>query len=227
MKTLNQERLATSLRRKCLQKFLYYFKKGYNDPKYISWERDYKEQAHIQFKKTLGKQKFRKLLKEGNYRLIADSVTRIESRTNLLFSFEKMALRDAVKSEEGARSFSEGLYQFLYGKRDPQARFNDYIKVIEGLPRKQTRVLTWPLVTVFAFLADPAKHIFLKPKVTKKAAILYGFPFKYHSRPNWETYSSLLNFAEVIRKDTKIYQPRDFIDLQSFIWVMGSEEYPW
>jgi hypothetical protein len=33
----------------------------------------------------------------------------IESRTNLLFSFEKMALRDAVRTGAGARLFAEGL----------------------------------------------------------------------------------------------------------------------
>ena len=34
----------------------------------------------------------------------------IEARTNLLFSFEKMALRDGIKSSAGARTFAQGLY---------------------------------------------------------------------------------------------------------------------
>jgi hypothetical protein len=37
----------------------------------------------------------------------------IEARTNLLFSFEKMALRDAVKPVAGSRAFAQGLYDFL------------------------------------------------------------------------------------------------------------------
>lgn len=43
---------------------------------------------------------------------------------------------------------------------------------------------------------------------------------------NWDTYESLLAFAEQIRLNTKHLYPRDYIDLQSFIWVMGSDEYP-
>ena len=93
------------------------------------------------------------------------------------------------------------------------------------LPRRQTRVLTWPLVTVFGFIARPDQHIFLKPNVTKIAAQKYGFDFHYQSKPNWETYASLLEFAETVRRENHDLKPRDMIDLQSFIWVQGSDEY--
>lgn len=53
----------------------------------------------------------------------------------------------------------------------------------------------------------------------------YYFPFVYHSRPSWHTYESLLEFAETVRRDTGDLKPRDMIDLQSFIWVQGSDEY--
>jgi hypothetical protein len=61
--------------------------------------------------------------------------------------------------------------------------------------------------------------------VTRTAANAYGFPFVYRSRPSWETYASLLEFAEAVRRDTRDLKPRDMIDLQSFIWVQGSDEY--
>ena len=86
-------------------------------------------------------------------------------------------------------------------------------------------MLTWPLVTVFGFIANPAEHIFLKPRVTQEAVKVYGCDFKYVPKPNWQTYQSLLDFAERIKKDVKDMKPRDMIDLQSFIWVLGSLEY--
>ena len=61
--------------------------------------------------------------------------------------------------------------------------------------------------------------------VTKIAARHYGFDFPYQSKPNWETYASLLAFAETIRRDLRDIRPRDMIDLQSFMWVQGSDEY--
>jgi hypothetical protein len=86
-------------------------------------------------------------------------------------------------------------------------------------------VLTWPLVTVFGFIAQPAVHMFLKPMVTRAAAAAYGVDFHYSSRPNWNTYASVLDFARVVRRDVADLRPRDMIDMQSFIWVMGSDEY--
>jgi len=219
--------ISTEQRRKiCLKKFLFYFRKGYTDPKYISWERGYKEAAHKQFQEQLNKNSFQSLLENRAYKTIADVAVKIESRTNLLFSFEKMALRDAVKSVDGAETFARGLFEFIYGDKDLKDRFEDFVMIVEKLPRKQTRVLTWPVVTIFGFIGNPKEHIFLKPTVTKIAANKYGYSFSYQSKPNWNTYQSLLGFADLIKKDTRSYRPKDYIDLQSFIWVMGSEEYP-
>src|SRR5918912_456705 len=134
---------------------------------------------------------------------VAARAVRVEqaSRHSMLFSFEKMALRDAVKSEEGARVFAAGLYDFLHGSGNVERRFKEWVETVAAIRRRQTRVLTWPLVTVFGFIAQPDTHIFLKPKVTRAAAGEYGFDFHYKSRPSWETYSSLLEFAETVRRD--------------------------
>ena len=150
---------------------------------------------------------------------------KIESRTNLLFSFEKMAIRDALKSEREARNFAEGLYALLYGSGNLQGKFTEWCEVVAALPRKQSRVLTWPVATVFGFIAQPETHIFLKPTVTRLAAEEYGFNFRYRSGPSWETYSSLLHFAHEIGNALHDLRPRDLIDIQSFIWVLGSDEY--
>lgn len=213
-------------RKRCVKKFLYYFPGGYDGNKYISWEREYKWNAHIAWVENLNKKEFGRLLKEGEFEEIAKRAVWLESRTNLLFSFEKMALRDAVKMDNGAELFSKGLFELVYGTKSLQKRFEAFTETLRQLPRKQTRVLTWPLQTVFGFIADPKQHIFLKPQVTKRAAEKYGFDFQYRSQPNWETYQSLLTFAAELEKDTKQWNPKDMIDLQSFIWVMGSEEYP-
>ena len=86
-------------------------------------------------------------------------------------------------------------------------------------------MLTWPLVTVFGFIAQPETHIFLKPNVSRIAAREYGFDFRYQSRPSWEIYASYLEFAETVRRAQRDLKPRDMIDLQSFMWVQGSDEY--
>ncbi|TMJ04941.1 MAG: hypothetical protein E6G97_05460 [Alphaproteobacteria bacterium] len=212
--------------RRCREKFLEYFPGGFIDPDYVGSERDYKWSAHQRWEAALGRDQFAQLLAAGKHQEIARRAISIESRTNLVFSFEKMALRDAVKSRAGAQSFAQGLFDFLHGAGDAEARFNRWREVVAKLPRRQTRVLTWPVLTVMGFIAQPRRHMYLKPTVTRRAAEAYGFDFVYRSRPAWETYQSLLAFASAVRRDTADLHPRDMIDIQSFIWVQGSDEYP-
>jgi hypothetical protein len=62
-----------------------------------------------------------------------------------------------------------------------------------GRPRRrQTRVLTWRVVTIFGFLALADAHFSLKPIVTR---------------------------------DLRDLRSRDMIDIQSFLWVQGTDEY--
>jgi hypothetical protein len=226
---INQSRreplVPTPGAKRARRKFLRFFPKGFHDPTFINWERGYKWEAHQQCEEVLSRSRFRTFLKARDFKKIAAHAVRIESRTNLLFSFEKMALRDAVKSNQGAQLFAEGLYDLLFGSGSLPSRFDQWCEVVSELPRKQTRVLTWPVVTVFGFIAQPDTHIFLKPQVTKIAARKYGFDFSYNTRPAWDTYASLLDFANLVHRNVKDLRPRDMIDLQSFIWVQGSDEY--
>lgn len=211
----------------CRRKFLRFFPGGFEDVTYLAWERDYKWATHKRWAAALGKPEFARLLSAGEFREIAARAVRVEqqSRHSMIFSFEKMALRDAVKSAAGAERFARGLFAYLHGTGGAENRLSAWVAAVDSLPRKQTRVLTWPLVSVFGFIARPRVHNFLKPTVTRAAAQAYGFDFQYESRPNWKTYRSLMDFARQIREDTEDLGPRDMIDIQSFMWVMGSSEY--
>ena len=210
---------------KCRRKFLRFFPQGFQDSKYEHWERTYKVNAHEMWKKLLNRQIYNSLLHEKEFSEIAKRAISIEAKTNFLFSFEKMAIRDAVATPEGARLFAEGLANFLWSKKKINDKYLEWAQTIAKLPRKQTRVLTWPILTVFGFIAAPKKFIFFKPMVTLIAASKYGFEFNYHTPFSIETLESLLEFVRVLKKDIADLHPRDLIDIQSFIWVQGSSEY--
>lgn len=209
------------------RRFLRQFPGGFRDPLYLDWERDYKWESHLRWEEALPRATFRRLLREGQATEIAARAMRVEqrSRHSMLFSFEKMALRDALRTAEGATGFAQGLYDWLHGRGSLERRFERWVTAIDALPRRQTRVLTWPLVTVFGFIAQPDRHMFMKPNTIRAAAQAYGYPLPYQSRPSWETYAALLGLAETVRHDLRDLRPRDMIDLQSFLWVQGSDEY--
>jgi hypothetical protein len=207
------------------RKFLKVFPDGFQDATYLAWERDYKWGAHQEWESKLGASRFAHLCKQGKFKEIADTAVRIESGRSLLFSFEKMALRDAVRSEDGARIFAEGLRVYLYGNGALADRFENWCMTVASLPRKQTRVLTWPLVTVFGFIAQPGVHIFLKPLAMRAAARKLHYEFPYRPRPGWGTYKVYLQMAKHVRHALANDHPRDMIDVQSFLWVLGADEY--
>ncbi|TYT24882.1 hypothetical protein FZO89_00515 [Luteimonas viscosa] len=212
---------------RCRRKFLRQFPGGFRDPTYLDWERDYKRETHLRWHEALSRDTFRRLLREDQATEVAARAMRVEqrSRHSMLFSFEKMALRDALRSAEGAHAFAHGLYAYLHGRGSLEQRFGQWVAIVDALPRRQTRVLTWPLVTVFGFIAQPTRHMFMKPNTMRAAARAYGYELPYRSRPSWQTYGSLLAFTDLVREDLADLRPRDMIDLQSFLWVQGSDEY--
>ena len=207
------------------QRFREFYPDGFRDADYVELERRYKWDAHRRFAAELARPEYEQLLRRGAYDDIARRAVRIESATNLLFSFEKIAIRDAVRSEAGAKLFAEGLHDFLWGPGPPDRRFGRWRDAVAELPRTRTRVLTWPVLTAFGFIARPRVHLMLKPLVTRRAAAAYGYDLHYRPTPSWSTYRSLLGFARVLRADLAEWRPRDLIDIQSFIWVLGSAEY--
>jgi hypothetical protein len=208
------------------RKFVRAFPGGFRDETYVDWERDYKWRAHLRWQEELSEASFRRLIANRQFGEAARLTSSIESRTNLLFSFEKMALRDAIRSPAGAQAFASALFDFLHGSEPPEMRFASWIAALDALPRRQTRVLTWPVATVFGFIAQPRQHFFFKPNVTREALRRCGMPFDYASRPSWPVYKALLDAVRNVRREIASMRPRDMIDMQSFLWVQGSEEYP-
>jgi hypothetical protein len=217
--------LSASAIGRAKRKFFKIFPGGFRDETYMDWERNYKWEAHLEWEAALSQKAMDDLITVGRWQELAARAVKIESGRSLLFSFEKMALRDAVRSEQGARLFVTGLNHFLYSNCPLQEKFEAWCATIAQLPRKQTRVLTWPLVTVFGFIAQPKVHIFLKPNTTREAARKIGLAFQYVSKPNWTTYKGYLDLAAEVRRLIRDMRPRDMIDIQSFLWVQGSDEY--
>ena len=78
--------------------------------------------------------------------------------------------------------------------------------------------------TYLPFLWRPETHMFLKPEVTKDFALRVGHRFAadYEARLETTVYESLLDLVSRTAAELADLKPRDRIDVQSFIWVIGS-----
>lgn len=82
---------------------------------------------------------------------------------------------------------------------------------------------SWPKATYFGYLWRPDRCMFCKPEVTKDFAQRIGHEFQYVYEPEigLRVYMSLMDLAESTLAATRSLGAEDFIDVQSFIYVVG------
>ena len=201
------------------RKFVHEFPTGFADPEYFGQERDYKLKAHVTSQEELGLEQLRTRLTVGDIRHIATKALSVLSSVNLVSPYESAAFRDAMQNDDAVRRLLTSLLNVLDCEPLTATVFEEYVNSVTSLPADRGRVATWPVATVFPYLAQPERHMFLKPGVTKEAANSLGFDLQYDPTPNWVTYNALLHMGSVYLDLLKPMGARDFLDVQSFIYV--------
>jgi hypothetical protein len=214
-----------------IQRFKELFPLGFEDPGYLEagndqagGERGYKLRAHERWIEEFGNGKGEELLASGNLDELRQSVQSVVTKDhmNLLSPYEAMALRDGLAaSDSAARAFLDSLLSFVSGGPN-QALFNDLAKAVGDLPVEEgrARVATWPVQTLLPYLADPTRFMFLKPEPTRACADRLRFDLLYDSALRWTTYERLMVMGTLLLKELRPLGARDFIDVQSFMWVI-------
>jgi len=223
-------------REKCRKSFLEECPNGFFDPTYVSKYRSPLAAAHRRWVGELNKQKFSALLQEARYQEIVETALAIENDTDLLSTAERTALQKVLATPGAAAMFALSLYECLYMTSETAAglsdkdRFEHFCRMLGSLPLagKMSRqvqnaiLLSWPIATAFGAIAQPRRFVFVKPILARQAALKFGFPFAYEAEPSWTAYSSMLDFAACLRADLSDLRPRDLLDIQRFIKLLGT-----
>ncbi len=212
----------------CIQYFLKLFPQGFDDPTYLSpgldgGERQYKLVASTYVKEVLGESEWRSLADAGNHAEICLRLARIESKTNLLHSFEKIKWHAALKDARLQKGLADAFFNDLFGTDSRMAGFAilaDALGAAEGCSK-------WTIATYYGFLMHPESRIFIKPEVTKFAAQACGWDLQYDSALNWNTLARAERMAQHLFDELQRIglKPRDMIDAQSFIWCIDPKSY--
>ena len=193
-------------------RFLKFFPGGFASEGYLQGERDYKLAAKRSLDENVPLE--RALTESG----LGEAVLAAYRATNLLSPFEKTRLQDLL--------------------RGPAA--DDFVHAIAGFSECPTGInlsrlevilrpydcAKWTVVTYLPYFWSPVDHMFLKPEVTREFAARVGHPFEsiYSAKLGLEIYESLLDLREKTEAALQDLSPRDGIDIQSFIWVVGRYE---
>jgi hypothetical protein len=199
-------------------RFLALFPAGFEDPAYLEQERNYKLEAAGMFSSLLSREIRMEALRERRADALVAAALQIEAATNLISPFEKAALRDGLQDGEGALRFFGALSALVDAGAPSEGHFEALAQAVEALPASRGKVFTWPIVTVFPFLACPDRHLFVKPVATRNEAHRLRHDLGYDPAPNWATYASALSMAEKLKAELAGLGCRDMIDVQSFIY---------
>ena len=194
------------------ERFLEHFSNGFKDERYLDMERNYKLEAKFMLDELLPLE----TALDGTD--LGDKALRVFQKTNLLSHFETMRVRDALRSKQGD-SFVHGAAEFAL-----QDMASGLRKMSNAL--KPHDAAKWTVVTYLPYLWQPEKHIFLKPEVTKFFAEQVGHEFTwcYKTTLDIDVYASLQDLTAKTKQEISGLNPRDGIDVQSFIWVVGKYE---
>ncbi|MBJ6127389.1 hypothetical protein [Microvirga splendida] len=190
-------------------RFLRMFPDGFSTPGYGPHERDYKLKAKSKLDATLPLEDALSASGHGESALAAFRAT------NLLSPFESTRMQEALRSR-AADAFIQGAATFAIGEVERGLNaMEDALKPFD--------IAKWTAVTYLPFLWRPEAHMFLKPEVTKDFAQRVGHRFAdlYAAPLNISIYRSLLDLVGETAESIADFGPRDNIDIQSFIWVVG------
>jgi len=200
------------------ESFLHQFPGGFEDARYVKFERAYKVAASKLLKETIGAEELHRLVSARDHGEVCRRAIAVISRTNLVLPSERVALQNALTEESGPQ-FSRALADLLYGSDSSRDRFERFWKMLERIGAAK-----WTIATYFRFLAEPETEMFLKPEATKAAAEACGLELNYRPDLNWQTYESLLAVSAFLKEAIADMRPRDMIDLQGFIWKARPRE---
>jgi hypothetical protein len=201
-----------------VDRFLALFPGGFNDPAYLAEERNYKVEASELFSRVLSRDIRMECIREQRVDALVEAALQVDASTALISPFEKAAFRDGLKDQQAALTFFGALSALIDSPAPSAGHFETLAKAVEALPASKGRVFTWPIVTMFPFLASPGQYLFLKPESTRNEAARLKHDLGYDPAPNWVTYASALAMAERLKTELADLGCRDMIDVQSFIY---------
>jgi hypothetical protein len=190
-------------------RFRKFFPNGFHSDGYASQERDYKVAAKTKLDETAP------LDKAVDGKGFGEAALAVFRATNMLSPFEKTRLQDVLRGPR-ADDFVQAAAQFTL-----DAGKTNLLAMERAL--KPHNNAKWTVITYLPYLWRPDTHMFLKPEATKDFATRVGHRFAsdYEARLHLPVYQSLLDLVQRAEAELSDMKPRDRIDIQSFIWVVG------
>jgi len=192
---------------------------GFDDPRMVEEERDYKVYLCDRARDWLEKETLEGLLEAGDAAGFVDRLDRLgkEKGNNLLYRGVPRAGDLGILYQErlDKPAFCRQVFDLLYGEGESAqwlGRYSEWVSD-QGLPNK------WTFPTFLLWARHPEEEVFVKPTVAAASIRLLGSDLELGPAPNGDDYVEFRELVLGLKQDLAEYGPRDVTDLQSFLWV--------
>lgn len=209
-----------------VSRFLEAYPKGFANPLYTGDGKGRQarpariRRAHTAFVEAFGNG-------EGERLLAADDVAKLVTETLAIEKLaganqagaDKATLSGGLEDAAVAKPFFTALFETLAAATPERAGFEALAAAVAAFPAEESS-RGWQLVTLLPFIAQPERHMLLRPKLTSQAAHRLGLELRFAADPNWTTYSTLLKSGEQLLEKLRPIGAIDLIDVESFLTVV-------
>jgi hypothetical protein len=134
-------------------------------------------------------------------------------------TFEEGTLAQAFQDPDAASPFFAALFEALAAP-PARARFEKLFAAAEALDVEPAAA--WPVATVFPFVADPARHVFVSPRTSCAAAERLGCDLQWDASPNWPSYAALRTLSGRLLARLEDSGAKDLVDVEAFLHAIGT-----
>lgn len=177
--------------------------------------------AHDAWAEAFGESEGARLVEDDNLKELAKRALGVEKAFAPLHPApDADALREALSDEDTALPFWTALVELLSVPSPGRARFEKLFAAARELPIEPAQ--QWLVATVFPFVASPARHVLVRPKVTCEAASRLGRDVGDDAVPNWTTYAALRALHVQLLEKLGPSGAKDFADVEPFLHVIAT-----
>jgi len=170
--------------------------------------------------RTMGNGEAERLVEEGEVPTLVKRALQIDKLVAPLLPTDEGVVAAALAEEETARPFFAALSELLSVPSPGRARFEKLFAATRGLPVEPPQ--QWLVATLFPFVADPTRHVLMRPRATNLAAERIGCDIRHQPQPVWPTYSALRSFEATLLERLAPEGAADFSDVEAFLHVIAA-----
>ena len=177
--------------------------------------------AHDSWLEAFGEGEGARLLEAGDLDELVARAVKIDRALAVVHPpADAGAVRLALSAEPQVRGFFRALLELLSVPSPARARFDKLFAAARDLPVEPAQ--QWLVATLFPFIAAPARHVLVRPKITFDAASRLGSEIGEADAPTWATYDAVRALNAQLLEELARHGAKDFVDVESFLHVTAT-----